>query len=354
MVASDKKDQQKDDTDKTVSEAAGKPVHSHPAAAKQAAKASGEGDATAPKKIKKTVKKVKKKKVKKVKKDNAPPAGTEEDASEAPSLEPEDTAKAEKTAESAAEGQDEDFQPLCKACHAEIGEYELGMKNGFELLACTQCGSVTVEPFPTAEQLEEFYAEYNPQVDYAARKDKNIEQAKKRIERLVRLTKGKRFLDVGCKYGFSVYVAKTFKLQPMGIDRDEKAIETAKKLFGDEFFEKISVTDYAEQGHQADIVYSSDDIETVADPDAFMEAVSRILAPGGVLYLTTPDGNHFMIPQDFTRWDAVMPPLNLVYFSKQGIQTLLERHGFTVKKFFFNLSPGIRLIATRNKTAKKT
>ena len=44
--------------------------------------------------------------------------------------------------------------PFCKACHASLATAKsLGQKNNYNLLSCHGCGTVIVDPFPTAEQL---------------------------------------------------------------------------------------------------------------------------------------------------------------------------------------------------------
>lgn len=237
-------------------------------------------------------------------------------------------------------------QPICKACLEPLSEYSLGEKNGYNLLACTSCGSVTVAPYPKPEELKNYYKNEKNRAGIQEKKDSQIERATRRIERLTKLTQGKRFLDVGCNYGYAVQAAKALQLEAFGIDIDDIAVGTAKKEFGAENFALSSIEEYAAQGKKADIIYTSEVIEHIHNPDSFIEALSKVMEPSGVLYLTTPDGNHFMIPQDFTSWEAVIPPEHIVYFSRKGIKTALERHGFIVKKFFFNLKPGIRLIAT--------
>lgn len=239
---------------------------------------------------------------------------------------------------------------FCKACHAALDmRHSLGRKNGYDLLPCTVCGTVTVSPFPTVEELIAFYQSYKGSTDYTAKKDKKIARAKKRVQRLTGLAPGKDFLDVGCNYGFTVEAARQLGLAAKGIDIDDTAVKASRSMFGDDFYETVAVQDYAVQGRKADIVYTSEVIEHVPDPDAFVAAIAKILNPGGVLYLTTPDGGHFSLPSDFTRWDAVMPPEHITYFTRKGLKHLLEKHGLQVKKFFFAFKPGIQLIAVKQK-----
>ena len=122
------------------------------------------------------------------------------------------------------------------------------------------------------------------------------------------------------------------------------AIEYAQKNFGKVHFQNINIKDYASAHEQADIVYCSNVIEKLVDPESFIAEAKKLLAPGGILYLSTPDGNHFMIPSNFPNWKRVSPPDHIVFFSKKGLKTLLERNGLKVEKFQFSLRPQIRAL----------
>lgn len=236
----------------------------------------------------------------------------------------------------------------CKACQSPLHQgNSLGEKNGFSLLSCPSCRTVTVYPWPTAEELGKFYQSYRGTTDYKKKKDKKISRAKRRIHRLMDLTAGKKFLDVGCNYGFTVKAALDLGLDAHGIDIDATAVTASQEMFGEPFYETISVQEYADQGKKADIIYTSEVVEHVPDPDGFIGAIAKILNPGGILFLTTPDAGHFMVPRDFKTWKDVMPPEHITYFTRKGLDVLLEKHGLKEVKFGFNFKPGIRLIARK-------
>jgi SAM-dependent methyltransferase len=238
--------------------------------------------------------------------------------------------------------------PACKACHNALNpDRSLGNKNGYDLLRCEGCGTVTVDPFPTPEELTAFYQSYKGTTNYRAKEGKKIARATRRIARLREMTPGKTFLDVGCNYGFTVKAALSLGLDAKGIDIDETAVNASRESFGAQYFQTIAVQDYAHQGHKADIIYTSEVIEHVPDPDAFVDAIANILSPGGVLYLTTPEAGHWRIPRNFLKWDAVMPPEHITYFTRLGITRLLNAHGLTVEKFYFSWKPGMRLVARK-------
>lgn len=238
--------------------------------------------------------------------------------------------------------------PFCKACLTPLNvQNTLGRKNNYDLVQCGHCGTVTVNPFPTVEELISFYQQYQGSTDYKRKAAKKIKRARGRIARLMKLTEGKDFLDVGCNYGFTVKAARDLGLNAKGIDIDQDAINISRQDFGKDHYAAVSVQEYATAGHKADIIYTSEVIEHVPDPDSFVAAIAKILHQGGVLYLTTPDAGHFRVPKNFVEWNDVMPPEHITYFTRKGMKHLLEKHGLKVKGFAFNLKPGIKVTAVK-------
>lgn len=239
--------------------------------------------------------------------------------------------------------------PFCRACNAAVDPANYrGEKNGYKLLGCTSCGSLTVDPFPTIEQLIAYYQSYKGSRMYKPKEAKKIRRATGRIRRIKNYIKAATFLDVGCNCGFTVKAALNEGLAGRGIDIDADAVQYANEAYG-QHFTAIAVEDYAAQGHKSDIVYTSEVIEHVPNPDSFVKAIADILPKDGILYLTTPQGNHWSYPKDMSKVDIVQPPSHITYFSKKGIEILLEKHGLKVEKFFFSFKPGIRLIARKVK-----
>jgi SAM-dependent methyltransferase len=238
----------------------------------------------------------------------------------------------------------------CKACGLALSERDsVGVKNGYSLLRCESCDTITVAPFPTENQLIEFYQKYRGTTGYSLKKVKKIARAKKRIKKIMHYASGNKFLDVGCNAGYTVAAARSIGLDAIGIDVDCDAVEKAQQDYGESYFSCIKVQDFSKSDQVFDVIYSSEVIEHVPDPDSFVESLAKLLVKDGVLYLTTPDGNHFSLPKKIENWTAVVPPEHIVYFSKKGLEIIFKRHGLKIIKNYLNLKPGIRLIAKKIK-----
>lgn len=225
----------------------------------------------------------------------------------------------------------------------------MGDRDGYAFFGCPACGSVYIDPWIEKDEQEKFYGEIQPQITHVPNPTGEIKDLGKKFKKMLPAgATGKRFLDVSCRNGYAVMAAKELGFeQPRGIDAHEFFIEFAQKTYGSDPFTQVSAPEYAAQGHQAEFIFARECICEQTEPDAFVAALSKMLTPGGMLYIEEPDGNHFNTPRQFGNWETVFPPMNLAYYSKKGMTVLLKRHGLKVKKTFFSWRPLMKLVVVK-------
>lgn len=242
-------------------------------------------------------------------------------------------------------------QQKCRVCHKPFNAYALGEKNGFALEACRHCGSVMVDPWVTEEQREEFFGTVEPQITHMANHEFEIARLRKIILKIEPQPQGKTFLDIGAQYGYAVKAAQGLGMKAKGIERHPFFIEFLHSKYekdGREVFEHIDLLDYvAGSPEKVDFIYSTESFTMSAQPEELAQAMADVLAPGGKIYIHEPDGNHFNLPRQFINWEFAYPPINFIYYSKQGMASLLARHGLQIRKKFFSWRPFMRLIVTK-------
>jgi 2-polyprenyl-3-methyl-5-hydroxy-6-metoxy-1,4-benzoquinol methylase len=200
---------------------------------------------------------------------------------------------------------------------------------------------------PSAEVLTAFYDDYHRTRQYTAKLDSKVRRARRRIRRLKWRTKGRRFIDVGCNVGFAVEAARSCGFDALGVDIDAAAIDEAQRLFPACRFEQRDVADVADVESSFDVIYSSEVIEHLPDPTTFLKHLKRILAPDGVVFLTTPDMQHRSLPgraADLIATDAIRPPEHLLYLGRKATTALLRRAGFTDIHYLWNPKPTLKVL----------
>jgi phosphatidylinositol alpha-1,6-mannosyltransferase len=146
-------------------------------------------------------------------------------------------------------------------------------------------------------------------------------------------------LDVGCSAGTLVRALIAHGYDAYGIDISEdlvsKARELAKNSFGQDLSERFSVGNFLRHdfGNQTfDFIHSNDVLEHIHSDEAsaFLSKCRRLMRPGGVLWLITP--NRLTGPGDATTlrlpWGTPAIGLHLKEYTLAELSTLLRQANF--------------------------
>ena len=100
-----------------------------------------------------------------------------------------------------------------------------------------------------------------------------------------------KILDIGCGGGLIAEPLARLGASVTGIDVTETAIQAAvahaKKMRLEIEYKRISTEDLASSGVMFDVICASEVIEHVADRPLFIQAIAKMLAPNGVVIITT-------------------------------------------------------------------
>jgi SAM-dependent methyltransferase len=233
--------------------------------------------------------------------------------------------------------------PVCRGTEL----IELGEKNGFPLVRCGTCTQRFCHPMPTPDVIDAYYAKYWIN-------EKNIRNGEKKIRKLKRILRpvlkkapGKTFLDIGCNTGFGVEAARELGHVATGIDLSGEAIEIAQRLYPQNRFIAGTAQDFAQSGESYDAILCREVIEHMPEIHSFMAAMRSLLKPGGVLWLTTPDAEHFRVPKNFPEWKEVIPPEHVSFFNLNSLRRLLGEYGIEILRKNFELKSSLRVLAKR-------
>lgn len=137
------------------------------------------------------------------------------------------------------------------------------------------------------------------------------------------------FLEVGCGYGFSLdFAGHALNWDVQGIDPSHIARHGAKEL-GITIIDGYLDADTELDGMPFDLVYSSEVIEHIADPDPFVNTLAQAAGKKGTVLLTTPDIGGLRPERDVEEIIPLLSPgSHLVLFSLEGLKACLQRAGF--------------------------
>ena len=120
---------------------------------------------------------------------------------------------------------------------------------------------------------------------------KNLDDRHKKVLEIFSKYRFERLLDVGCGDGnFTMLLARACKAKEVyGIEISEKGVELARKNGVKCYQLDIDEEDFPFEDNYFDAVFAGEVIEHLYDPDHFLDEVYRVLKPGGVFVLTTPN-----------------------------------------------------------------
>ncbi|MFZ2500426.1 MAG: class I SAM-dependent methyltransferase [Minisyncoccia bacterium] len=213
-------------------------------------------------------------------------------------------------------------------------------KDGFSLYRCVGCGHGVVWPLPS--DVSEIYTkDYFTgaksgfgYVDYDRDKEPMrtlLNQSIFQIESflgVMHAPKKGKILDVGAATGFFLDIARERGWDVHGVEVSDFAASIAR----DKGIAMTTGTLADLQDAQESFVAVTlwDVIEHVQNPLEELRRAAGLLAPGGVLLMTTPGLSSLYARFLGKRWHLIVPPEHLHYFTRRSMRLLLKKAGLEV------------------------
>lgn len=224
----------------------------------------------------------------------------------------------------------------CNLCGAESPR-SLFDKNNFTIVECASCGLRYVDPTPADDVISAaygpgYYADPTGQTygHYFAEAEQRVAAFAHRIPAIRKFVPAGRLLDVGCAAGYFMLAARPH-FEVHGTELSEAAARHGRETFNlDIRTGRVDALDYPAEFF--DVVTMWDTIEHLQDPRASLEAIHRVLKPGGLLVVSTADAGSVTARMYGRRWVLYTPPWHLFYFSRSTLTAMLERSGFKTER----------------------
>lgn len=217
----------------------------------------------------------------------------------------------------------------CPVCGSE-SMTTLFHKNDFPICQCPECRFLTVGAYPTPQEIAKHYAENyrGATAEYYPKDRSRRWRAFWRAARLAPWTLGKDVIDIGCGGGHMAQALSRFSRSVCGVDISENSLAFALEHFRKPKFHLMSLETLAQSGMTFDFVFSSEVLEHLPGPHAFMTALAAITRPSGIVHITAPEYDHACTPPDISTWQDICPPEHLQWFSEENLRLLFEQYGF--------------------------
>jgi 2-polyprenyl-3-methyl-5-hydroxy-6-metoxy-1,4-benzoquinol methylase len=222
----------------------------------------------------------------------------------------------------------------CPGCAADRPRAFLDC-DGFSFVRCTECSLVYQNPRPVFDDLRRRYGDQY--FSYELENERTFFGLMRmglrdiNFEQLAASLPGERtFLDIGCATGMLVQSMKDGGWDARGVDLCRESAEYGMAHRAIRIF--IGTLDEAAfPAESFSVVHFSHLIEHVPDPRAFLREVHRVLRPGGLAVITTPNVDGFQARLFGKQWRSAIAD-HLTLFSKKTLARMIGANGFDLRR----------------------
>ncbi len=231
--------------------------------------------------------------------------------------------------------------PLCGGDSAPAGT-----KRGYEVRACGDCGFWFVHPFPSAQALNERYSD-NYRGSTATFYPKLRSRRRRAFVKSIRFWRhvaGRRVLDIGCGGGIMVDAFRRVGADAHGMDISANSIAFARNRFPRATFYCEDFGAMARRDLVFDFMFTAEVMEHLAGPHDCLRMIDALSRPGTVIYVSTPDIGHPVVPETTLDWSEICPPEHLQWFNRANMTRLFDGYGFDLLKAFAKRKAALSLL----------
>lgn len=230
--------------------------------------------------------------------------------------------------------------PPCIACgHPDATP--LLQSGDYSIVRCNSCRLGFLWPQPASSEQLGLYSEGYFQSDDSVGRGYSgyVEQAanhratfRDRLRLMPSPSPGDRLLDVGAATGFFVEQARAAGWNAEGVELSPWAVDFARHTVGVPVRQgTLADANYDEASFRALTMWEV--IEHLPDPVAVLHEARRVLEPGGLLHLSTPDAGSLVARVAGRRWLGWRKiPEHLYYFDLPSLTRVLRSSGFEVTR----------------------
>lgn len=218
----------------------------------------------------------------------------------------------------------------CPLCGLDVHDAFLA-RDGFNIVRCHGCGLAYVNPRLPPGALTTLYLEQHisPAAYYIRTERQDELSFRTRLRLIERYRPPGTLLDLGCGPGTFSAVARSSGWQTQGIDLNPVSVAYCHDRGLDAVCDGFPSQTL--DGTCFDVIVMNDFIEHVPDPVHVLTAARELLAPDGILFVTTPDIGSPVARLFGRHWLHLKPNEHLTYFDRGTIALLLEKTGFQLR-----------------------
>jgi SAM-dependent methyltransferase len=204
-------------------------------------------------------------------------------------------------------------------------------KWSLQIVECSACGLAFVNPRTYVAEADEYFrGAYLDTIETNRELKPEIARIYELILRDLSscLKNPGKLLDMGCAMGHFMAFAQSRGWDPLGVECSQFAAQYGTDRFGLKIVAACELEAVGLPASYYDACVLIEVAEHLRYPRKTFEEVFRVLKPGGVLYLTTPNWGSYRSLLRREEWSPMIPTGHLFYFAGPSMTRLLQAVGF--------------------------
>jgi SAM-dependent methyltransferase len=233
---------------------------------------------------------------------------------------------------------------VCVCCEKDQA-VSFRKSNGFQMYKCVNCDFVSVHPLPDFAKIEAHYNDTrtntnqkeiranlfpifvhepnNPKRDF-------FDSVFKKVQNLLKKDKFD-ILEIGSGFGYFIHYANEIGHHAIGTEVTKQYAELGSESLNGRivYVENDQYSDHFSE-KSFDLIYMEHVFEHVLNPDKILQAVRKLLRPGGVFFIAVPNMKSVSSAVQGKLWAWAAAPDHLYFYNPTNLQLLLKRYGFQI------------------------
>lgn len=226
---------------------------------------------------------------------------------------------------------------------ADVHDRHYANEGTWKIDECERCSARYLNPMPSETELgnyypTEYYSHQSTPVTGTSLKD--------RVKRIVlplgskepEFTHAGRFVDVGSGSGWMLDHYASRGWDAVGVEYSEAACDVGRQRGRTMCCGSLIAAGLETESF--DYVRSNHSFEHLNNPHETLAEMSRILKPGGTLFIGVPDTKGLMARVFRSEWYYTGAPVHTINYNRKNLAHLVEQHGFVVQSVRGNSTHG--------------
>lgn len=230
-------------------------------------------------------------------------------------------------------------------------------KEEFAFSECRDCQIVFLSERPPKSEISQYYRRnYQP---YEAKYNYLTElflkwRAKQEIELFKKINKDiKDVLEIGCSWGrYLKELRDSGGFNVQGVEISKEMAQKGREQFGLDI-KTGELTDFNFPYESFDLIVMNHVLEHLYNPKDTLQEIFKILRPGGILMIKTPNFTSLEKKIFGKYWIIYEAPRHLFLFSADSLKNFMEKFGFKQVKLIYEKTPNNLILSLKNRLIDK-